>query len=166
MASFADVEQAEPRDAAGRAFHAVRVGKRAAQHLVAAAQAQHPSAPPHMGGDVDVPAGAAQRGEVGDRAFRARQEHQVADRQGGAGPDQREGDAGLVRRSDRIYHYQADNGRANEISALLSLYDDDKVVVLRSIAQLAIERVRSQAASRFADAFVIRPRKKKDEPDG
>ena len=51
-----DVEQPEPCDRAGPPLDAVRIGDRPAEHLVAAAEAEHPAAAPVMGEDVDVPA--------------------------------------------------------------------------------------------------------------
>jgi hypothetical protein len=55
----------------------LRIGDRPAEHLVAAAQAEHRAAAPDMGGNVDVPALLAQERQVGDGRFRAGQQHQV-----------------------------------------------------------------------------------------
>ena len=48
------------------------------EHLVAAAKTEHGAAAPAMREDVDVPALAPQRLEIGDRRLRAGQQHQVA----------------------------------------------------------------------------------------
>jgi hypothetical protein len=72
----------------------------------------------------------------------------------------------LLRKHDGVFSYDPDNSRASAVAALTKLYDEDRIVVLRLIAQIAIERVRSQAATLFADAFVIRSKKRKEDPDG
>ncbi len=84
-----DVEEAEARHRARRPLDPVRVGEAPAQHLVAAAQAQHPAAPADMGAQIDVPALLAKGLQVVDRGLGARQQHQGGlrgDRR--AGPDQ------------------------------------------------------------------------------
>ena len=52
----------------------------------------------------------------------------------------------------------------SSIDALVKLYDDDRIEVLNLMTRTALERVRKEAARVFADAFVIRP-KKKGDPD-
>lgn len=49
--------------------------------------------------------------------------------------------------------------------ALIQLYDQDRVGVLNRMTKIALERIRVNAARTFADAFVLRP-KKKDDTDG
>ncbi len=67
---------------------------------------------------------------------------------------------------DRTIRYVAENPQHAVLVALAKLYDDDRIVVLRLITQISIERVRSEAARVFADAFVFRaPKKPKGEPD-
>lgn len=44
------------------------------------------------------------------------------------------------------------------------MYDDDRIEVLNLMTKTALARVRKEAARVFADAFVLRPRKKRD-PD-
>ena len=53
------------------------IGDAAAEHLVAAAQAEHAAAAADMGDDVDVPALLPQDGEIGDGRLRARQEDEI-----------------------------------------------------------------------------------------
>ena len=90
------VEQAEPVHAAGRTPDALRVLDPPAEHLVAAAEPQHPPAPPPVRQDVDVPAFLAQHGEVGDRGLGAGQDHEGAvPRQGRAPAQQQELHPGL-----------------------------------------------------------------------
>jgi hypothetical protein len=49
--------------------------------------------------------------------------------------------------------------------ALVNLYDQDRIGVLNRMTKIALERIRANAARTFADAFVVRPRKK-DGDDG
>ncbi len=49
--------------------------------------------------------------------------------------------------------------------ALIQLYDQDRVGILNRMTKIALERIRVNAARTFADAFVLRP-KKKDDSDG
>lgn len=49
--------------------------------------------------------------------------------------------------------------------ALIELYDQDRVGLLNRMTKIALERIRANAARTFADAFVVRP-KKKDDSDG
>ncbi len=74
---------------------------------------------------------------------------------------------GLVeRQADGKVRYLSEHPQAASVAALGKLYDDDRIIVLRLITQLSIERVRSEAARLFADAFVFRsPKKPKGEPD-
>jgi hypothetical protein len=50
------------------------------------------------------------------------------------------------------------------VDGLVKLYDDDRIEVMNLMTRTALERVREQAARVFADAFVLRP-KKKGDPD-
>jgi hypothetical protein len=50
------------------------------------------------------------------------------------------------------------------VEALVNMYDDDRIEVMNLMTSAALERVRKQAARVFADAFVLRP-KKKGDPD-
>jgi len=61
--------------------------------------------------------------------------------------------------------YNSGTDNAATIADLVALYEEDRALVLRSISYLALDRVRSQAARLFADAFVFTNRKKGD-PDG
>jgi hypothetical protein len=53
---------------------------------------------------------------------------------------------------------------AAAIAVLAKLYDEDRIKVLDLMTRTSLERVRTQAARAFADAFVLRSKKK--EPDG
>lgn len=52
----------------------------------------------------------------------------------------------------------------SSLDALVKMYDDDRIEVLNLMTRTALERVRKEAARVFADAFVLRP-KKKGDPD-
>lgn len=73
--------------------------------------------------------------------------------------------AGILREHGGLYAYNPANSRADAVAELGRLYTEDRIVVLRLIAQIAIERVRSQAATVFADAFLFRSKKRKEDPD-
>jgi hypothetical protein len=48
------------------------------------------------------------------------------------------------------------------VDALVQMYDEDRIEVLNLMTRTALERVRKEAARVFADAFVLRPKKKGD----
>lgn len=49
------------------------------------------------------------------------------------------------------------------LRSLARLYDDDRVLVVRALTQVAMDRLRSSAARTFADAFVVRRKKEPDD---
>jgi hypothetical protein len=51
---------------------------------------------------------------------------------------------------------------AGAIAALAHMYEEDRIEVLDMMTRTALERVRKEAARLFADAFVLRPKKKGD----
>jgi hypothetical protein len=53
---------------------------------------------------------------------------------------------------------------APAIATLSRMYDEDRIEVLNLMTNTALARVRKEAARVFADAFVLRP-KKKGDPD-
>lgn len=50
------------------------------------------------------------------------------------------------------------------VDALVRMYDEDRIEVMNLMTRTALDRVRKEAARVFADAFVLRP-KKKGDPD-
>ncbi len=50
------------------------------------------------------------------------------------------------------------------LDALVRLYDEDRIEVMNLMTRTALDRVRKEAARVFADAFVLKP-KKKGDPD-
>src|SRR3546814_16879009 len=71
-----DRKVAQPRDCGSRSFNAVRISDGSAQHLISAADAEDMPAPPHMGGDVDVPTLRAQELQLGNGRFSAGQDYE------------------------------------------------------------------------------------------
>jgi hypothetical protein len=55
------------------------------------------------------------------------------------------------------------SARHDAVLALVQIYDQDRLGVLNRMTKVALERIRADAARTFADAFVLRPRKKEDD---
>jgi hypothetical protein len=55
------------------------------------------------------------------------------------------------------------SARYAAVLALIQLYDTDRVGVLNRMTKIALERIRADAARTFADAFVLRSRKKEED---
>lgn len=70
--------------------------------------------------------------------------------------------AGVIVRDGTGWVHDATSRWARDVDELVAIYDRDRIEVLKLMTALAIERVRSQAANVFADAFLLRPRKKRD----
>jgi hypothetical protein len=47
----------------------------------------------------------------------------------------------------------------------MQMYDADRILLLNMLTKTALDRVRQQAARVFADAFVLKPSKKKGDSD-
>lgn len=78
---------------------------------------------------------------------------------------------GLVRSAepnDGRWSIDPRGSRAATVDALARLHDQSPVDVLRMMSEVAIERVRSLTARRFADAFLVsvKRQRKKADPDG
>jgi hypothetical protein len=52
----------------------------------------------------------------------------------------------------------------DDVQALVEVYATDRILIVRTLSELAMDRVRSMAARAFADAFLIR--KKPEGDDG
>jgi DNA-binding IclR family transcriptional regulator len=61
----------------------------------------------------------------------------------------------------RIAPKDEDGAALNELARL---YDEDRVLVVKTLSTIALDRIRGMAARTFADAFQLR--KKKDRDDG
>lgn len=55
--------------------------------------------------------------------------------------------------------------KSPDFAALMKHYSEDRVLVVNTATRIAMERIRNMAASTFADAFLIRPRRKKGGDD-
>jgi hypothetical protein len=53
--------------------------------------------------------------------------------------------------------------KSPDFETLMKHYTEDRVLVVNTATRIAMERIRNMAASTFADAFLIRPRKKRDD---
>lgn len=51
------------------------------------------------------------------------------------------------------------------VSELVRMYQDDRLAIVKKLSEVALNRIRNMASRAFADAFVIR-KKRKDEEDG
>jgi hypothetical protein len=54
---------------------------------------------------------------------------------------------------------------APAVAELVELYDHDRIEVLNMITRSTLARARKESARLFADAFVLRKKKKEEEPD-
>ncbi len=52
------------------------------------------------------------------------------------------------------------------VRELVTVYEQDRVKVMNRMTKIALEKIRANAARTFADAFVLRPKKKGDDDDG
>jgi hypothetical protein len=74
--------------------------------------------------------------------------------------------AGFVRRGagGTVSYVAAPGADDAAIRALVRLYEQDRLLVLRALTRSAMDRLRSSAARTFADAFLVRrPRKERDD---
>jgi DNA-binding GntR family transcriptional regulator len=55
------------------------------------------------------------------------------------------------------------SSKRDAVFALVQLYDQDRLGVLNRMTKIALERIRANAARTFADAFVVRTRKKDED---
>jgi hypothetical protein len=70
----------------------------------------------------------------------------------------------LIERRDRVY-VLGPRGSEPAVTELLSLYAADRMVVVGELSSMALERIRSMASTAFANAFVLR-KKRRDDDDG
>lgn len=68
---------------------------------------------------------------------------------------------GLVHVAGGLVRLTLQPADAAAVSELAELYDEDRVLVVRTLSEIAVEKIRSMAARTFADAFQLR-RKKRD----
>jgi predicted transcriptional regulator len=70
---------------------------------------------------------------------------------------------GIVREDNAGWCIDPRSTKRDATLALVSLYDQDRVGVLNRMTKIALERIRANAARTFADAFVLRPKKKEED---
>jgi hypothetical protein len=63
----------------------------------------------------------------------------------------------------RLVPKENDGAALNELARL---YDDDRVLVVTTLSNIAMDRIRGMAARTFADAFQLRKKRGKDDEDG
>ena len=73
-------------------------------------------------------------------------------------------DAGDLDGAGKIARLTPKPEDAEAVSELAALYDEDRLLVLKALSKVAMERIRGMAARTFADAFQLRG--KKDDEDG
>jgi hypothetical protein len=68
----------------------------------------------------------------------------------------------LIERRDCVYVV---GPRATDVAvvALLSAYDADRMAIVGELSSLAMERIRSMASKAFANAFVLRKKRRDDD---
>jgi len=70
----------------------------------------------------------------------------------------------LIERRDRVY-VLGPRGSEAAVTELLGLYAADRIVVVGELSSIALDRIRSMASTAFANAFVLR-KKRRDDDDG
>ncbi len=55
--------------------------------------------------------------------------------------------------------------KSPDFETLMKHYTEDRILVVNTATRIAMERIRNMAASTFADAFLLRPRRKKGDDD-
>lgn len=71
---------------------------------------------------------------------------------------------GVVRASSPEWCFETGGPWASAVGKLVETYDHDRLELVNSMAQAAVERIRTSAARVFADAFLLKS-KKKGDPD-
>lgn len=52
------------------------------------------------------------------------------------------------------------------VTDLVSLYNEDRLMIVRIMGEIALERIRTMTSRAFADAFIIRKKPRKDDDHG
>jgi sulfur relay (sulfurtransferase) DsrF/TusC family protein len=72
--------------------------------------------------------------------------------------------AGVVRLADGAVRLTLDAQDVPAMDEIAALYDEDRLLVVRALTEIAMEKSRGMTARAFADAFQLR--KKKEDDDG
>lgn len=73
-------------------------------------------------------------------------------------------ETGLVQVDGGTAHFVERPGQRAALDELRATYDDDRVLIVTTLSEIAMKRIRGMAARTFADAF--RLRKKRGDDDG
>jgi len=71
--------------------------------------------------------------------------------------------AGFVEGAEGLTRLTAGTEDLAAIGELVAVYDDDRIVIVRALSEISMDKIRRMAARTFADAFNLR---KKREDDG
>lgn len=72
--------------------------------------------------------------------------------------------AGFVENAGGLTRLTASAEDLAAVKELVDLYDEDRILVVRALSQIAMDKIRGMAARTFADAFKLR--KKREDDDG
>ncbi len=72
--------------------------------------------------------------------------------------------AGFVENAGGLTRLTASPADRAAVGELVELYDEDRILVVRALSQIAMDKIRGMAARTFADAFKLR--KKREDDDG
>jgi hypothetical protein len=73
--------------------------------------------------------------------------------------------AGAVQLVDGVARLTLDSKDIPAMDELAAVYDDDPLLVVRTLTEISMGRIRGMAARAFADAFQLRRKKEKEEGD-
>lgn len=54
-------------------------------------------------------------------------------------------------------------GSEPAVEQLMTIYDDDRMPIITELSSLAMDRIRTMASKAFADAFILRKKRKDDD---
>jgi hypothetical protein len=72
--------------------------------------------------------------------------------------------AGAVQLVDEVARLALDPKDIPAMDEIAAIYDDDRLLVVRTLTEISMDKIRGMAARAFADAFQLR--RKKDNEDG
>lgn len=72
--------------------------------------------------------------------------------------------AGFVQNAGGLTRLTISPADLAAVAELVELYDEDRILVVRALSQISMDKIRGMAARTFADAFKLR--KKREDDDG
>jgi hypothetical protein len=72
-------------------------------------------------------------------------------------------DAGVLHVASEIARLTLNPRDIPAMDEIATLYDEDRLLVVRTLTEIALDRLRGMAARAFADAFQLRKKKENDE---